>query len=40
MQDFERLLDIARRKAGFDESNPWYTGPETYLYPSYLKLQP
>ncbi|QXO18897.1 MazG nucleotide pyrophosphohydrolase domain-containing protein [Vibrio ostreae] len=31
MQDFERLLDIARRKAGFDENNPWYTGPETYL---------
>ena len=30
-QHFTELLAIARRKAIFDQSNPWYQGPETYL---------
>lgn len=31
MENFAKLLDIVRRKAVFDRSNPWYTGPQSYL---------
>lgn len=31
MKDFEKLLRVARRKAAFDQTNPWYSGSETYL---------
>lgn len=31
MEDFEKLLTIAKRKSTFDQNNPWYKGPETYL---------
>ncbi len=31
MQDFDKLLDIAKRKSEFDKSNAWYSGASTYL---------
>ncbi len=31
MENFTKLLEIVRRKALYDENNPWYAGPESYL---------
>ncbi|MDG3086470.1 MazG nucleotide pyrophosphohydrolase domain-containing protein [Vibrio hannami] len=31
MKDFEKLIEIARRKSLFDEGNDWSNGSETYL---------
>lgn len=31
MKDFEKLIEIARRKSLFDEGNDWSSGAETYL---------
>lgn len=31
MGNFEKLLEIARRKSAFDQTNTWYSGSETYL---------
>ncbi len=31
MEEFEKLLDIAKRKTNFDKNNSWSNGSETYL---------
>ncbi len=31
MEQFDKLFEIAKRKASFDESNTWSNGSETYL---------
>ncbi|KID57137.1 nucleotide pyrophosphohydrolase [Pseudoalteromonas luteoviolacea] len=31
MRDLESLLDIAKRKYVYDQTNSWYSGSETYL---------
>jgi NTP pyrophosphatase (non-canonical NTP hydrolase) len=31
MESFEKLLEIARRKAEIDRNNACYSGPETYI---------
>lgn len=31
MKEFNTLLEIAKRKANFDQNNPWSNGSETYL---------
>jgi len=31
MENFDNLLEIARRKSAFDQNNTWYSGSETYL---------
>ena len=31
MQDFETLINIAKRKSAYDQTNPWYNGSKTYL---------
>ncbi len=31
MENFGKLLEIARRKSAFDQGNTWYAGPQTYL---------
>ena len=32
MQDFEKLLSIAKRKNVYDQTNSWYEGSSTYLF--------
>ena len=31
MNEFEKLLEIAKRKFVFDQTNSWYSGSDTYL---------
>ncbi|ESP92578.1 putative pyrophosphatase [Pseudoalteromonas luteoviolacea 2ta16] len=31
MQDFEKVLEVAKRKSVFDQTNSWYSGSSTYL---------
>ena len=31
MKEFDKLLEIAKRKSEFDKNNTWYSGSETYL---------
>jgi NTP pyrophosphatase (non-canonical NTP hydrolase) len=32
MKEFDKLLNIAKRKTIFDKTNNWSKGPETYLF--------
>lgn len=31
MQDMDKLIQVVKRKAEFDKTNPWYEGSEKYL---------